>query len=270
MAEFLLIDGSYYLFYRYYALLQWWKHARADVELGVPVENKEFMERFEKTFVSKIGELIKKLKLEKPVIIVGQDCPRLDIWRMELFDKYKVNRAYEDDWEGVPVFKFSYDEKLFKKAGAHVLLRHPRLEADDCLALIIRSIRGLCPMDKIYIVTSDLDYLQLADENTIPINLKYKLLTDSKNSFKDKDKDLFCKIVTGDKSDDIPGVFKRCGIKTAAKYYDDPELFEKKLQECDGRQRYELNRKLIDFRQIPEQYVREFNTGAYTVKYKRS
>ena len=114
-----------------------------------------------------------------------------------------------------------------------------------------------------------MDYLQLADDNTIPINLKYKLLTDSKNSFKDKDKDLFCKIITGDKSDDIPGIFQRCGIKTAAKYYHDRKLFENKLKECDGYGRYELNKQLIDFRHIPEQYVKEFNTGNYTVTYKR-
>ena len=35
------------------------------------------------------------------------------------------------------------------------------------------------------------------------------------------DKDLFVKIVIGDKSDNINGIFKRCGTKTACKYYED-------------------------------------------------
>ena len=108
------------------------------------------MERFEKVFVSKIKEIVKKLKLSEPIIIVGKDCPRKDIWRMDLFDSYKENRVYEDNWEGGPVFQFAYDNNLFQKAGAHMLLQHPRLEADDCLALSVRNIRGICPTNKIY------------------------------------------------------------------------------------------------------------------------
>ena len=29
--------------------------------------------------------------MKDPVIIVGLDCPRTDIWRNELFDSYKAN-----------------------------------------------------------------------------------------------------------------------------------------------------------------------------------
>ena len=46
-------------------------------------------------------------------------------------------------------------------------------------------------------------------------NLKFKDLTQSKSCFQNPEKDLFCKIVSGDKSDGIPSVFKKCGIKTA-------------------------------------------------------
>lgn len=268
MAQFLLIDASYYLFYRYHAMMQWWRHARPDIKLENPIENKDFMTHFESVFISKIAEFIKKMKLHDPVIIVGQDCPRQNIWRMELFDQYKANRVYEDNWEGGPVFQYAYDQELFKKAGAHMLIKHPRLEADDCLALSLRNIRGICPTAPVYILTSDMDYLQLADEYTFPVNLKYKYLTDSKTSFKDKKKDLFCKIVTGDKSDFIPSVFKKCGIKTAEKYYNNPELFEKKLIEKGATKQYELNKQLIDFRNIPVKYVTEFNSGDYTINYK--
>ena len=45
MVEFLLIDGSYYIFYRYHALIQWWKHAKADEPLPEdPCNNIEFMD----------------------------------------------------------------------------------------------------------------------------------------------------------------------------------------------------------------------------------
>ena len=97
--------------------------------------------------------------------------------------------------------------------------------------------------------------------------LKYKYLQDSKQSFKDCKKDLFCKIVMGDKSDAIPSVFPKCGIKTAEKYYNNPDLFEKKLLENGARERYELNKRLIDFKCIPDNYINEFNRGDFTINY---
>jgi 5'-3' exonuclease len=48
--------------------------------------------------------------------------------------------------------------------------------------------------------------------------------------FNNSDCNLFCKIVTGDKSDNIPSIFKKCGIKTALKYYNDKNLFEAQLE----------------------------------------
>ena len=37
--QFLLIDGSYYMFYRYFAVEQWWKHSHPDEPLENPIEN---------------------------------------------------------------------------------------------------------------------------------------------------------------------------------------------------------------------------------------
>ena len=39
----------------------------------------------------------------------------------------------------------------------------------------------------------------------------------------------FCKIVLGDKSDNIPGIFKKCGPKTVEKLFYDSDEFLKKL-----------------------------------------
>ena len=87
MKQFLLIDGSYYIFYRYHALLQWWKHAKPDNPLGNPAENTDFVERFKTVFVKKIHEMIKKQKIDKPVIIAAMDCKRKDIPTSGLFNK---------------------------------------------------------------------------------------------------------------------------------------------------------------------------------------
>ena len=266
MTEFLLIDGSYYVFYRYHALLQWWKHAKSDAALPEnPCTNIDFMEKFQSLFITKIEEIKKKLKLKNPLIMVAQDCPREDIWRNEIFPSYKKDRASNNNIG--TAFKCVYTENLFKKAGAHIMIKHPKLEADDCIALTVKNLRRVSPTNKIYIITSDMDYLQLADEITIPTNLKYNSLQDSKQSFKDSKKDLFCKIVMGDKSDCIPAVFNKCGIKTAEKYFKNQILFQQKLEADDAAmERYKLNKTLIDFNNIPKQYVKEFNSGKYTEK----
>jgi 5'-3' exonuclease len=104
-----------------------------------------------------------------------------------------------------------------------------------------------------------MDYLQLSSDNVKIFNLKYKDITESKNCFKDGQKDLFCKIVAGDKSDCIPSVFKKCGIKTAEKYWNDKVSFQAKLEnDSEAVAQYELNKKIIDFNNIPPELVLGF------------
>ncbi len=55
--NFIIIDTSYFIFYRYYALIGWWKLAQPDVELDNPIKNEIFVEKFKKTFIEKLKEL---------------------------------------------------------------------------------------------------------------------------------------------------------------------------------------------------------------------
>ena len=48
---YILLDTSYFIFYRYYALISWWKLAQPDIEIGIPIENEVFVEKFKKTIV---------------------------------------------------------------------------------------------------------------------------------------------------------------------------------------------------------------------------
>lgn len=259
--NFILIDGSYFCFYRYYAIHNWFKLARKEVELDDPFQNDEFKEKFRKTFIDKMQEIPKRLKIEKPIIIVGKDCPRVDIWRNKVYDQYKATRIYDDTFMGGPFFKMANDpdDNLFVKGGAQAFLSHPNLEADDCIAITTKHIIEKYPDANVTIITSDTDYLQLIQPRVELYTLKFKKVNTEKNSTPgNPKKDLFCKILTGDKSDNIPSVFTKCGIKTAQKMYDNPEEFKKCLEQKNATLLYERNRLLIDFENIPEQLIKEF------------
>ena len=264
---FIFIDGSYFCFYRYYSLINWWRNAYPEEPLEDPFKNEKFVEKFRKTFVDNVLQIPKKLGLNKldlePIIIVGKDCKRENIWRTELFPKYKANRANgtEDGFMGGPFFKMAYEEELFQKGGAIKILKHPHLEADDCIAISVKYLINKYPESTVYIITSDRDYLQLNAHNVHLYNLTFKNIAENKSSTGNPEKDLEIKIIMGDTSDNIPSSFPKCGPKTAIKCIEDPEFFKKKMAENpDYYAQYELNKKLVDFNNIPEDSVSEFMT----------
>ena len=253
----IFIDGSYFVFFRYYALISWWKLAKKDNPLPEkPFESEEFTAAFKRLFIKKVKEIPKKLKIKDAVIIVGKDCPRANIWRNEFIDNYKGTRDYTN-FHGQPGFVIAY-ESLFKEAGVKHIIKHPTLEADDCIAIATKHLINTMENVKITIITADHDYMQLIDEDTEIFTLKYKPLRTKKNSTYDSECDLFCKIITGDKSDNICGVFKKCGKVTALKLWNDKNSLEKKLDKENSREIFERNKKIIDFRGIPTKLSDEF------------
>jgi len=330
--NYILIDGSYFIFYRYYALNIWWGHQAAIPaaiplavgELGAmppveliteetiskstysvggdpptpqpqvqvqemelpPVEliteetiskstysvgalppplrpqaqvqrmelPPEFIEKFKSTFISKIHDIDKKLKLKNTIKYVGKDCRRIDIWRTALYPEYKATRGTSNDFLGAPLFTMVYNEDLFKKAGIKQILSYPYLEADDCIALFAQHLYKTEPDAHIWIIASDMDYLQITNDRIHLYDLKFKNICEKSSG--DPACDLFCKIVAGDKSDNIPPVFKKCGIKTAQKYFKDRDLFLKKLAaDKEGQAIYKLNTTLVDFNCIPTELI---------------
>ena len=109
---FIFIDGSYYCFHRYHSLLTWWKNAFPEnpMETQIPIENPIFVEKFKKLFIEHLINIPYKLHLhklhsEKPILMVGKDCKRENIWRNELFPKYKGTRIHDEKFMGAPFFK---------------------------------------------------------------------------------------------------------------------------------------------------------------------
>lgn len=267
--EFVIIDGSWYIFCKYYATISYFKQKNKDknIELGNPtiwasIENKEFLDDFKVSFLETIKKLDETLNINNPTVIVGKDCKRKNIWRMELYKKYKSNRKNHPHLSSF--FKLAY-EQLYKDAGVNKILTHDKLEADDCIALYTEHLITEYPNCKIKIMTTDADYFQLIRPNVEIIKPeKRKELTDpytfistNINNCNPKEQ-LFCKILSGDKSDNIPNIFRGCGQKTALKFYKDKQSFEEILKNEDIKKIYELNKEIIDMNNIPDNLKKEF------------
>ena len=255
----ILIDGSYFIFHRYYALLSWYKITKKEIPED-PSKCPEFIEKFRSTFPKKIKELLKKLKIKKNddyYIMVAKDCPRSNIWRNKHTNAYKATRDYSN-FHGKPFFKMAYDE-LFENSGIYKILYQDGLEADDCIALVIKEFReNYSDIYKPIIITADHDYMQLIEDDISIMTLKYKDIRTPKNSTMNSKCDLFLKIILGDTSDNIKPVFERCGKKTALELWKDKKKFLLKLKQENCIDKYKQNQKIIDFNYIPKDLETKF------------
>jgi 5'-3' exonuclease len=246
--------------------MRWWKSAYPENPISNPFENEQFVEKFRKTFVDTVKNLAKNLKIDKetdPFIIVGKDCKRENIWRNEFYDKYKGTRVNDDGFMGGPFFKMVYEDNLFQEGGARAVLKHPKLEADDCVAIFVKHVVNNYPNSNVTVITSDKDYLQLAGPRVKIFNLGYKEISEATLGG-NAEADLFCKIVMGDTSDNIKSVLNKCGPKTALKCYNDRAYFDERMMKENAYEKFELNKKIIDFNCIPQNLIDEFvNSEGY-------
>lgn len=255
----MMIDTSYFIFYRYYAVFNWFKLSQ-DTSLDVSniLQNKQFMEKFEKLFETNLQKLQKKNKVPFKNIVFVKDCARDQIWRYAFFDNYKKSRDDRQNTFNGDIFKYCYTQiipKLQAKYGVQSC-EHNCSEADDIIAVFTRTIRKRSPDTRIVIITNDNDYLQLIDDHVTILNLK--LLDLSSRLAHEPMKYLQIKIILGDKSDNIPSVFKKCGEKKALQMVENPALLEEKLSKSDElKARYDLNTMLIDTRCIPQRIQEE-------------
>ena len=266
--NYILIDGSYCVFFRYHAILRWWKFALLHSTPTPP--QTAFVEKFKHTFITKIQELPKKLKIPEPyTFIVGKDCPRCDIWRNQFFPKYKANRpdySLPQQRNPKPFFELVFKEKLFEQAGISHILKHSELEADDVIAITTKYLLQKYEDATITIITSDTDYMQLIQPRVQIFNLQHRPIQTEKNSFGNPKDDLLSKIIMGDKSDNIPAIHTKCGKKTAQKYMNNIELFQERLAEHEIYNQFILNELLIDFNKIPKKLQDEMENQLLRIR----
>jgi 5'-3' exonuclease len=248
-----LIDNSYYVFYRFFATMSWFRKQNTDINHVDIISNKEFMIAFFKHFDADIKKIVKKFKTIHDNIIFCIDCPRSTIWRNEIYDKYKQSRIKKDNFNSniFNIFEEYLSNNNFKNC------KYDNLEADDIVYLLQYRLTIINHPNNIYIITNDSDYLQMYS-NTVKIyNMQFLDL-----SLKIKynpNVELIYKIIIGDKSDNIAkiqnGLKKNIALKLALMNDDERYSY---LEKNNMIAAYNLNKNLIDFREIPKIIVENF------------
>lgn len=265
----LLIDASYFVFYRYYATLRWhsFQNRTPDGKPGPgperPCEDAAFMAAFEKQARARVSELIRQWGSCPENTVFCYDCCGANIWRMRVGDaaeSYKATRVAGANFSGEIFPRFyamlesgALGEGLRVASGA-------ALEADDVVYGLVRRLRGgdappLPATPPIVCISNDNDYLQLLRFPGLRVfNLQDKDLAE--RSCGCPEKDLWVKVLSGDKSDNIAPCAKGIGPKTALKIAEmDDAARAALLEKKGGAAALEIakhNRMLVDFRFIPE------------------
>ena len=272
----LLIDLSYFIFYRYYAVYNWYKKQNQPAEAGVASEAEAgaaaaaevkpknqsvmsdplFIEKYDKLFEQVVSTLVKKHEISWNNVYFAKDCSRDEIWRMSHYPAYKQSREERLDTFDKMIFYHSIAiliPQLQKKYGGCHILSIDHMEADDIIAVTKKYVRDREPEREIIIVTNDNDYIQLIDDYTLIVNLQgYDLKSRIRGTPAEYLKQ---KIILGDKADNIPSIAKKIGEKTSFKLSNDDDalaaLFKKNP---DAKKQFDLNTLLISFEQIPAKY----------------
>lgn len=160
---------------------------------------------------------------------------------------YKGHRTKDPmfDWEGMDIIHKDILEAL-KLYSDFYVIDVKYAEADDVIAVLAQEVID----DPYYIVSSDKDFKQLQRHNV-------HIFDPIKGIFLPEiDVDHFKKIhfMVGDKSDNILAIKPKIAEKTAEKLYPELETLLATIPEM--RTKYEFNKKLIDFDEIPC-YIRD-------------
>lgn len=258
----LMIDLSYYVFYRYYSTYNWLKkYQKLDVSRDEILKEPLFIEKYSKIFERTLCDIVKQYDITWTNVFLVKDCMRENIWRYDHYKNYKASRDDRLDTFNKDIFWITYNElipKLKIKYNLQVI-SHDRLEADDVIAIMKVELRNLYPDIDITIITNDNDYIQLVDSKTIIRNLQGKEII--QRVAMSPQLYLKTKIIMGDKSDNIPCIMKKVGPKTAEKLAVDDENFSKFCQKNpDARVQYEANKLLIDLSCIPDHFRNAFKS----------
>lgn len=248
--HFVLLDLSYLIFHRYYAIIAWSRFSDSTIP-----DKEEFKIKFQKGFEAFLLKLKKVLNLQDfSDVIMSRDTSRHQIWRNKIFPDYKKNRETSKTIN-TDVFSLIHDEVIPYIQNKYNIkdMYVQCAEADDLIAVTTELIKTRWPEAKITIITNDNDFVQLVPKNPL-LSIYNASFVDIAGRFDKITMSVYTewKVIKGDKSDNIPSIGPKIGDKTALKLALSPGALAKKKENPEIDRQYNINKQLIDFDQIPD------------------
>jgi 5'-3' exonuclease len=169
-------------------------------------------------------------------------------WRYSIYDGYKQKRKAARDKSVVDFDKFfpimnDYMSQIKDVFSKLYVLFVDRCEADDIIAIMCKET---FKNDEVIIVSSDSDMNQLTNNNIKQYDPMKRKIVQCMNPQRELD----LKVLTGDKSDNIPPVKRKVGIVTAGKILTSGlDIFLN--ESAENKSNYIRNKTLIDLNFIP-------------------
>lgn len=251
--SYLMVDLSYAVFHTYYATLKFYKNTfDPDPDIDSIMESPLFVSRLCRGFTRRVM-LAAQAAGEAPHVILAEDCERDSVWRRDILPEYKSTRSRKVAFNAAAfdaVFERSLPG-LVRDTGA-IVLSVPRAEADDVIGVLHAHLRAAEPAARFVILTNDNDYIQLADEATRVLNMAMEDVALRRPPGVAPSDYLRCRVICGDKSDNVTGALPRCGMRTAVAMVHEEGHIERMLMENDSfKLKYEINQKVMNFDLIP-------------------
>lgn len=211
--------------------------------------------------------------------IIAKDSKLTKSFRYALYPEYKLtrklNRAKRGQYKIGPVFDELYANVFPSIFGDRMVqLAVDGAEGDDVIASIARSDKVAQDYEKIILISSDRDFVQLQiDRPVTQYDAKGEMVLPRLKRGNEvieltPQQALMIKIISGDNSDNIKPIKPKIGEIRAYKYItESANEFKKMLkEEPETAQHLILNSKLIDFKNIPPELTQKVVDEFYKLK----
>ena len=245
-----IVDTSYVVFAKWYSALSWYKmsiNRNPDVE--TILESSVFRNKVASMFEQNVMKVLSQNDIPDADLIFAKDCNRNLVWRRQHFDNYKEGRSHNGNFNS-EVFNFVYTTVIPSILERHrgCMIGSDGAEADDVIGVLALHLREQRPEEKIVIITNDNDCIQLVDDNTTAVNLFMQNIGVRRGELTPQQY-LRSRILSGDRSDNIPSIVPRCGPKTAARLVREHD--EEALRTMYHGTNYARNDLLMNLRNTP-------------------
>lgn len=247
-----LVDWSYFVFWRFFATHSWFSRAMAEATSTADLhENAAFVDAFKKHSLDALRGFRTKYGAPAGNVVALLDAPRATLWRTAVLPTYKANRDAKrpPPGAGMNVAFFGISEAMLAEAGVPAV-RVAALEADDLAALFCRRLAD-APASDVVLLSDDNDWGQLGRPG--PARAQVRVFNVAGRDVAERSGSLEAKVFCGDPGDNIPPVCARCGRKTAEKLAADADAAAAYLaKHPDAEAGLARNRLLIDLANIPD------------------